>query len=99
MISMFQQTHDEIVKDTNYVLSQGAGFGAKVVRGAYIVQERARAKAHGYEDPVHDNFQGTTAMYNKTVEFLLDKTKHSPSRIYYIIASHNIDTVAHARQQ
>lgn len=81
------------------MLSQGAGFGAKIVRGAYILQERALAKARGYEDPVHENFDDTTAMYNNTMEFLLDRTKESPERIYFIVASRNVKTVAHAKEQ
>ena len=94
-----QQTHDEIVKDFNYITSQGAGFGAKIVRGAYLEHERSRAKLHGYGDPVHDNFDATTAMYSKSVKFLLDRVKLTADRLYFIIATHNKDSVHLARQQ
>lgn len=38
-------------------------FGAKLVRGAYIVQESRLAKQFGYENPVVENFEDTTSNY------------------------------------
>ncbi|CAG8531339.1 21509_t:CDS:2, partial [Gigaspora rosea] len=48
-------------------------FAAKLVRGAYMVGERLRAKELGYPDPIHDNKENTNKSYNGAVEFLLSK--------------------------
>ena len=38
---------------------EGWMFAAKLVRGAYMVLERARADTMGYECPVHDTIEDT----------------------------------------
>lgn len=50
-------------------------FGAKLVRGAYIEQERARAQALSYPDPTNPNFDATTEMYHKTLTECLRRIK------------------------
>lgn len=72
-------------------------FGAKLVRGAYMEQERQRAKEMGYEDPINENYDATTAMYNKSFIYCLEEIKKKPiGRISVMIASHNEQTVKYA---
>lgn len=72
------------------------------MRGAYIEQERARAKALGYDDPTNPNFDATTEMYHKTLTECLRRIKklkdagHDPKKIAIMVASHNEDTVRFA---
>lgn len=73
-LNLFQVTTDlEQAKRQNFY------FGAKLVRGAYIEQERARAAALGYPDPTNPNFEATTEMYHKTLTECLRRIKVSVS--------------------
>ena len=44
---------------------EGWAFGAKTVRGAYMVVERARAQELGYESPILDSLAATHANYDR----------------------------------
>lgn len=50
-------------------------FGAKLVRGAYMEQERDRSAALGYTDPINPNYEATTEMYHKTLTECLRRIK------------------------
>ena len=68
---------------------QGFYFGAKLVRGAYLEQERLRAKQLGYDDPINPTFEATTAMYEKNLDFFMNnkqtnkKKQHGNDKNYY----------------
>ena len=65
-------------------------FGAKIVRGAYMVEERRLAQELNYEDPIQPTIEDTHKNYNSNLEFLLSNWIQG-SRI--IIASHNEESV------
>lgn len=44
---------------------EGVGFGAKVVRGAYLERERSRAHEVGYPDPVNATYKDTGLVYDR----------------------------------
>ncbi|CAI4221836.1 unnamed protein product [Auanema sp. JU1783] len=74
-------------------------FGAKLVRGAYMEQERKRAEAIGYEDPINIDFEHTTRMYENCLTRLADEdTRRGRGNVSVMIASHNEDTVRFAVQ-
>merc|ERR1740123_1952407 len=79
-------------------------FGAKLVRGAYMEQERERAQALNYPDPINDDFDSTTAMYHKCLLDCMYRIKHfenhgKEKRVGIMVASHNEDTVRFAIEQ
>ncbi|ERL85019.1 hypothetical protein D910_02442 [Dendroctonus ponderosae] len=91
----------EVTTDLEQAKRQNFYFGAKLVRGAYLEQERARAAAMGYPDPTNPNFEATTEMYHKTLTECLRrikafKDKGEDKMIAIMVASHNEDTVRFA---
>ena len=47
-------------------------LGAKLVRGAYMVKENARAEKEGYPTPIQPSLEATHADYNTAVKYCLD---------------------------
>ncbi len=60
-------------------------LGAKIVRGAYMEKERARAEALGYESPIHPDKHATDEAFNHALRFCMD---HHP-QIAVMCGSHN----------
>ncbi|KAH8420011.1 hypothetical protein KR009_004798 [Drosophila setifemur] len=99
-----RETFREVNTDLEQAKRQNFYFGAKLVRGAYMEQERARAQALGYPDPVNPTFDATTDMYHKTLSECLRRIKlmkdggEDARKIGIMVASHNEDTVRFAIQ-
>jgi len=71
-------------------------FAAKLVRGAYMVHERERAKKLGYDSPIHDTAQDTHRCYDEVVELLLrHRMQHGPG-VEMMIATHNKESIEKA---
>ncbi|KAF2900805.1 hypothetical protein ILUMI_05344 [Ignelater luminosus] len=100
-----RETYNEVTTDLEQAKRQNFYFGAKLVRGAYIEQERARAAALGYPDPTNPNFEATSEMYHKTLTECLRRIKDlkdkgdDMKKIAIMVASHNEDTVRFAIQK
>ncbi|KAL2912652.1 proline dehydrogenase [Polyrhizophydium stewartii] len=88
-----------LVADTRRAARLGVSFGAKIVRGAYMVSERERAAELGIADPIQPSLEATHASYNRAVTFLVDtmarnKTaEHIVRQLAFVVASHNKDSV------
>lgn len=54
-----------LVMDLKRARQEGWHFGAKMVRGAYMVIERERAAKEGYPSPIHDTIEDTHLNYNR----------------------------------
>ncbi|XP_049594922.1 proline dehydrogenase 1, mitochondrial [Syngnathus scovelli] len=87
-----KEAYDNVTVDVELSRREGWYFGAKLVRGAYMYQERARAEEIGYEDPVNPDYEATNRMYHKCLEYLLEDIEHS-RKSNIMVATHNEDTV------
>ena len=60
--------------ETLYEMGRTQGFipGVKLVRGAYMEKERARAARLGVPSPIQPDKESTDRDYNKALEFLVD---------------------------
>jgi proline dehydrogenase len=50
----------------------GYNLGIKLIRGAYMVEERGRAEKHGYESPIWDSLEETHKCYNDNLELIIE---------------------------
>lgn len=91
-----KNTFDRLRNDLQLAKDEGFHFGCKLVRGAYIIQERGRAKQMDYPDPVNENYEATSRMYEKSLTYCLEQIKSRPGKVFLAIASHNEDTVRFA---
>ncbi|KAL5275540.1 PRODH family protein [Megaselia abdita] len=97
-----RDAYREVCTDLEQAKRQNFYFGAKLVRGAYIEQERARAESMDYPDPTNPSFEATTEMYHKTLTECLRRIKilkdcgEDAKKIGIMVASHNEDTVRFA---
>ncbi|NBC24399.1 MAG: proline dehydrogenase, partial [Bacteroidetes bacterium] len=75
----------------DFARAQREGFilGAKLVRGAYMEKERARAKKYGYPSPIHETKSDTDKMYNDGIRFCMENYEH----IAFANASHNMKSM------
>lgn len=90
-----KQGFNNFVIDVEQARREGFHFGAKIVRGAYADQERARAKELGYPDPIQVDYEATGRCYHRVMDVGLEFI-HSHGTVNLMIASHNIDSIKYA---
>ncbi|KFR10187.1 hypothetical protein N306_11070, partial [Opisthocomus hoazin] len=87
-----KEAYDNVTVDVELSRREGWRFGTKLVRGAYMEQERERAAQIGYEDPINPTYEKTNEMYHRCLDYILEEIKHS-RKANVMVASHNEDTV------
>lgn len=68
----------------------GYNLGIKLIRGAYMNEERNLAKEHFYESPVWDTLEETHSCYNDNMEHVIENLT---DKSMLLVASHNVDSV------
>uniref|UniRef100_A0A8D0HAH6 Proline dehydrogenase n=1 Tax=Sphenodon punctatus TaxID=8508 RepID=A0A8D0HAH6_SPHPU len=87
-----KEAYDNVMVDVELSRREDWHFGAKLVRGAYMDQERSRAVQVGYEDPINPTYEKTSEMYHRCLDYILEEIKHS-RKANVMVASHNEETV------
>lgn len=63
---------DNLKRDITTAQANGYYFGAKIVRGAYMEKERARAEKFGYPDPIQPDKNASDRDYDAAVSYCLE---------------------------
>mmetsp|Transcript_5093 Transcript_5093/g.14616 ORF Transcript_5093/g.14616 Transcript_5093/m.14616 type:complete len:636 (-) Transcript_5093:748-2655(-) len=82
-----KDSHERLVMDLKRARQEGWHFGAKMVRGAYMVIERERALKLDYPSPIHDTIEDTHHNYNKCVAEVLEHVAGEGAEV--MVATHN----------
>ena len=86
-----RSAYQEVLNDLDYAEKRGFIYGLKLVRGAYMDQERIRCRELNYPDPIFPCIEATHEMYHTVMETCLKKVKEGSVNL--MIASHNKDSV------
>ena len=84
--------HDKLEQlKLDYQKAQESGYilGAKIVRGAYMDKERARAKLNNYPSPIQPDKASTDRDYDEAVRYCVDHYE----RLAFCNATHNVKSV------
>ncbi|GAB6028785.1 Hydroxyproline dehydrogenase, variant 2 [Chamberlinius hualienensis] len=90
---------ENILSERRLVEQLGVCFGAKIVRGAYLEQEKQRAAENGYPDPINESFEATSKMYHDVADLMFKYVRDSKGRCQIIVATHNENSVRFAVQR
>ncbi|KAF7687225.1 proline dehydrogenase 1, mitochondrial isoform X1 [Silurus meridionalis] len=93
-----KEAYENVCIDVELSKREDWCLGAKLVRGAYMHQERSRAQEIGYEDPINPDYEATTRMYHRCLDYLLEEI-NSNRKANIMVASHNLDTVKYTIQR
>ena len=80
--------------DVEYSVKSGFSYGVKLVRGAYLEQEREGAVTKGAPDPLWSSKAETNKCYDDSVEYIMKRILNTNMQM--MVATHNKDSVKNA---
>jgi len=92
--------HSNVLQDLQRSWREGWCFGAKVVRGAYMVSEREKAHNRGLPSPVCDNYEATEENFHTVINAILEhKHGQQQTQSEILVASHNQRSIEYTLQR
>lgn len=91
-------SHNRLLDDIARAKKGNYFFACKLVRGAYMELERARAIEKGYVSPILISKQDTHDNYNRAISYMLDKMGDGDD-VQLMIATHNQESIEHTLQK
>lgn len=88
-----KNTSNVVNFEIDYLKQFNKAWGGKMVRGAYLNKEQARAIEGGYENPTCDGIEKTHENYNTITSGLVDYMISSDQNIKFLLASHNEESI------
>lgn len=83
---MYRKDRLEFLRNSvEEALQSGYLYGIKLVRGAYMEKERARARAMGYPSPIHETKSECDHDFDDAVRFCIEHYE----KVYTCVATHN----------
>jgi hypothetical protein len=86
-----RDANDRLEQDMERARRGNFVFGAKLVRGAYMLQERQRAAEMGYRSPIHSTIERTHESYQAAWGRILPEV--AAKRAELMVATHNQESV------
>lgn len=83
--------------DLAFAEQTGFVYGVKVVRGAYMEQERSLAQKKGYNDPIWASKEETDSCYERLLDVLFLYCQKGLAHV--MVASHNEQTITFATER
>jgi proline dehydrogenase len=77
--------HDRLAYLKDQIKTISGFLGFKLVRGAYMEKERARAIEFGYQDPIQPNKESTDSDYNEALKFCIENS----DKVSICVGTHN----------
>lgn len=74
----------------------GYNLGIKLIRGAYMLEERHLATSNKYESPVWDSIDETHKCYNTNMQLVIENMTENDM---ILVASHNVESVDLAKKK
>mmetsp|Transcript_31048 Transcript_31048/g.59942 ORF Transcript_31048/g.59942 Transcript_31048/m.59942 type:complete len:417 (+) Transcript_31048:188-1438(+) len=94
-------TEARLAADLQRSQEEGVHFGVKLVRGAYMVSERALAASQGLPSPIHESAADTHACYDASLAITLNNLAANKGT-GLLVATHNkesLETAASTMEQ
>ena len=70
--------------------SEGFKYGVKIVRGAYMEKERARAQSMGYPSPIQPNKAASDRDYDAAIDLIIANIDH----MAVVVGTHNQESIS-----